>query len=272
MVAHVQTVSVSGNNVTSVTTPAITTAAGNLLVATGVWRDGEGTTFSDSAGQSWTTGVGPQGSNGAQAVQRFVASNTGSASHTFTCTWDTTGFPTISVTEISGATASPKDVGAISATGTGTSHSTPGITTTFSDVILVAFAEVYDHNTTYAGADGSFTVRTNIATSATSAGLITATKVVSGTGTYDWDYTTSTSITNTGVEGIVAYKSSTTGVSGSIAVTEGADTLAASGALGIGGTIAVTEAADTLSAGGSVGTPPATSPGLYTGTLFGIGR
>lgn len=196
MVAHVQTVAAAGDNTSSVTTAAISTTTGNGLAATFVCDTGLLQGLADSAGNTWTPifSVSGEAADGSDLFQRYVSSCVSSAAHTFTVTLTSPGFPTVSVTEISGHISEGMlDVSSNSLSGTGTSHVTPNITTTEPNALILGVAGNF-RSTTWAITDAGFTERSNIPTAATSGGLVTATRVVANTGTFNMTYSTSRNV------------------------------------------------------------------------------
>ena len=83
----VQSVSTGAGSVSSVTTAAITTTSGNLVVVDVGYDGGTFTSITDNKSNTWTARVAEQSfSNGAKGQRRDNSSITGGASHTFTLT------------------------------------------------------------------------------------------------------------------------------------------------------------------------------------------
>jgi hypothetical protein len=210
-IAKVQSTSASGNNVTSVTTTAIATTTGNLLILDlSYWHATAGDQFSsvtDSGSHAWTLGWGPQAdaeTPPGRIRQYLNAAITGSASHTFTLTLTSAGFPTIAAKEVSGHAAAPLDQTAASTTTpANTSHTSAATPTTTQANELLAGLGASAAIAAYT-IGGSFTQDENIATTATAEGLISGHRIVAATGAYTFAYTTDTSVTS--AEGLGTYK------------------------------------------------------------------
>lgn len=137
--AFVQAINAQGLGVTSVTTSAITTTAGNLLAAGCGEGTGQTVSISDSKSNSWTAHA--DNPVGDFHVAGWYAQNiSGGGSHTFTFTPSASGYPSGVVFEYSGrATASALDVQSSGSTTAQTSHNGPDLTTTVAGCDLFAF-------------------------------------------------------------------------------------------------------------------------------------
>jgi hypothetical protein len=188
------TCSISGTTVC--TTPGLTTTTGNLFVVNSSYCCAAFTSVTDSKSNSYTNSVAElTGGTSSKGRQDYVASGTGGGTHTWTLTGASGIYGTISVIEISGAAASPLDRTATGTDAGGFTHTTSSTaTTTQANEVLVG-AGGMAVNTTYSLASGSsaFTVQHNIATDASTEGIITATQIVSATGAYLFSYDSSAS-------------------------------------------------------------------------------
>lgn len=101
--AHVQTASATGEDVTNVTTPAITTTSGNLLHASLGMGDANFVDFTDSKTNTWleTRATATQGNT--KGRMEHAVNISGGSGHTFNLEMDDNNFPTLAVHEISGA-------------------------------------------------------------------------------------------------------------------------------------------------------------------------
>jgi hypothetical protein len=116
--------------VTSITTNAITTTSGSLLVAVLVcFTNKIGTTpMSDSKGNTWVAAVASTGTTEGYGAIFYVENCTGGASHTFTFTPTGSDFITIAVYEIAGAATSGALSNTNAASANSTTHSSGNIT------------------------------------------------------------------------------------------------------------------------------------------------
>src|SRR5262245_2854089 len=142
-IAIVQTVSCVASAATTCTTPAgVTTTAGSLLIASAGFCCAGFTSITDNKGNTYAVAIPQVAVIAADGLQRYVASNAGGSSHTVTLTGASGAFyGTLSVSEVSGATASPLDqqVGSNDA-GSTTSHASPSTgTTTQANELLIGF-------------------------------------------------------------------------------------------------------------------------------------
>lgn len=212
-IAHVQSVSVSGNNVSSITTAAISTTTGNLLVAS-LAHFGNFSSFTDSQSLAWTTSISELSVNddvNGKLRQVYNQNITGSASHTFTLTLTANNYPTIAVEEISGQVTSGAldQTATVKETSSSTSHVTANtVATTQANELMVGVGSTSHTVATYT-IGGSWTQRENIPTSSTAEGIVMGTRIVSATGAYNFDWTTNTSIQSIGCistwkEGVVS--------------------------------------------------------------------
>lgn len=166
--AHVQTVQVGGANVTSVTSAAITTTSGNLLVASvGGWRSSAQVTHTvtDSKSNTWSENpASPRNPDANTRHHQYYAQNiSGGSSHTFTSTAAQATYQTLIVSEFSGmATANVLDQSA-GATGNSTSPSsgTTNVRTQADEVLVgtLGTADTINNGTLTAGS--GYTIPTN---------------------------------------------------------------------------------------------------------------
>jgi len=195
-IAYLETVTATGNNVTSVTTPSMNTVSGNGIVAQISIEHSSGgaySSFTDSVSHPWTASY--TGAGSASTIrERYNSNITGNAAHTFTVTLTEPGYPTLAVSEISGQ----DNTGAlhVAATGdatSGTTHNTTNITTTIADCLLfgVAGSSGFDGAHTFTNADVNFITRSNTPYASGQTGLLVATRVTTETGTYNEAYQTS---------------------------------------------------------------------------------
>jgi hypothetical protein len=123
-IAVVQSVVVTGSSTNSVTTPAMTTTDGNLIIMDCVYQTGNFVSSTDNGTHVWSNSIAEISASPVNGRQQYTANITGRASHTFTLTLHTFGFPTLAAKEVTGQNATPLDKVA-SGTSTGTTHTTP---------------------------------------------------------------------------------------------------------------------------------------------------
>jgi hypothetical protein len=199
-IAVVQSVGAQATNLSSVTTPSITSTTGDLFIcdagyiALGASFD----SITDNKGNAYAVAVPEFSSSGdsdRRAQQRYAANGTGGASHTFTFTATGNMFPALACKEVSDAqtsnvldrTSSFGDNSTALTTGL-TSGSTAG--TTQSDELLAGGGMLGQGtaDTTFTAQSG-FTANQNLShVSGSFNGMISASKVVSATGSYAFTY------------------------------------------------------------------------------------
>jgi hypothetical protein len=191
-IAHVQTVSCETGGSTACTTPGVTSTTGNLFVASTGYCCAAFTSITDSKSNTYTNAVAEISFASVLGRQQYVAGGTGGGSHTFTVTGGSGFYASLSVSEISGAAASPLDKTATGTSTSGTSHTTAATATTSqANELLVGFGTTTSDTTFTTDTGAGWTERTNIATDLDTEGLLTGTKIVSATGAYTFTYTTS---------------------------------------------------------------------------------
>ncbi len=195
--AVVQSTSIVGSAVNQVTTPAISTTTGNLVVVDIVnFTNGNFTSLGDSVGLSWSESIArtdaPADGNGASARQRYAQITTGNASHTFVMDSASVDYPAVAVKEISGA--APSSVLAEVNSGVDiaqTSHTLSLTTAIQNDCILCAFGacgnEPGAENPTQTG---TFLQDQNIGTYLLNELLLSSHKIISATGSNAFTFTT----------------------------------------------------------------------------------
>jgi len=188
----------NASNISSVTTNAITTTSGNLLVAAVTWDNGSNATasMSDSKGNTWVAATTKQtDARHGQNMQSFYAKNiSGGASHTVTATFSAgTVWVRLIVHEVSGLDISaPLDQTAVNNGLTGAAISVGPLTTTAVGEYIFAAAMDDGGNNAFAAVNGSgFTERATAAqgdaemqsqdTIQSSAGSISSPWAMSGT-------------------------------------------------------------------------------------------
>ncbi len=199
-IAVVQEVHAFGTAVASITTGAITTTTGSLLISNISSLNGTGSpATSDSKTNTWADSIGVITNTGVAIYsrQQYVANATGGSGHTFTNTAGAAGYPMICVIEVSGYASSALDKTASKATDvTGTSHTTGNTATTSQAAeLLVALGTGGNTYTeSFTGQVGWTTQvnQTNVA--ASTAGGIVETKIVSAAAAYSYTFTSSGNI------------------------------------------------------------------------------
>lgn len=184
--AVVQKVKAIGNLVTSVTTGAISTTTGNLLVADMSFYTGNGlfSSINDTStgNNTWSVARAVDASAASAQISQYYAKNiTGHASETVTVTPTAAGYIFAGIVEISGAhTTSPLDVGGNATTSTTTSHpvstSSP---TTVNGTIAVALCSSMAISSPLTE-DAAYTAQNSDVTVSSS---FQGTRIVSATGT-----------------------------------------------------------------------------------------
>jgi hypothetical protein len=206
--------------------------------------DNKGNTYTGLTQRTAGTGVGR---DNAGARLWYCAGPIVGAGHTFTSTAD---YSSCNVMAFSGAaTVSPVD-GETGATAATTPLATNSVTPTANNAVLVTGASF---GTASATITGGFTIASTVPFGASNnyanagAYLIQTTAAAANP---QWTFAGS----NGGAVVIAAFKASTglAPITGTLAVTEAADTITAVGRVAVGGTLAVTEQADTVNAAGAV--------------------
>src|SRR5262249_20372092 len=111
-IAVVQSVSQTGELVTSITTPSVTTTSGNLLIADCSYykSDGSFTSVTDSKSNTYTDSIAEVLSSANSLIayrQQYKENGAGGSSHTFTLQISgSSPYPTMAVKEVSGAVTS----------------------------------------------------------------------------------------------------------------------------------------------------------------------
>lgn len=135
-IAVVQSVSAQSSNSSALTTGAITTTAGNLIILDGIWYGSTFTSFTDSKSNSWTTWPPGVIANTlrAKANENYNGNLTSAgAGHTFTFNISAPSYIVIAATEVSGQdTTTPLDKTAtkVNDTGHNTTHTCTATATT----------------------------------------------------------------------------------------------------------------------------------------------
>lgn len=168
----VQSKSAQGNSVTTITTAAFTSTAGNFLatVVSDFNRTITGTPVSDSKGNTYQQGFAPQ-NTGIHRVGNYYAENiTGGASHTVTYALAGSGFSGLAVAEFSGVNTSSTLDQSVSANATSV---TLGGATAQADELLIGGIGNGNNGNPF-GSTGQYaaTFTDDIAVQGTSAGLI----------------------------------------------------------------------------------------------------
>jgi hypothetical protein len=139
MASHVQAQSNSSASTATITTPGITTTAGNtvvIVVATG--GTFTGTPVSDSKGNSWTQ-IGSETVLGSNRARRYYSKlTTVGAAHTFSGNFTGATYCAIWIEEITVSHATPLDQQTASTFTTTTTPASGNITTTGTNTILVS--------------------------------------------------------------------------------------------------------------------------------------
>lgn len=184
------------NNGTSVTSTAISTTTGNLIVvlAGSAGQAFTGSPVTDSGGHTWTPCPGQVNfpGSGTRVIQYYSANITGSASHTFTAATSVSDDLTIVVYEFTDTTTSVCDQSAGGGHDTEvTSHTsaTTGTTTAAAELLVGGMATGDTFGATVTGTNGWTVSNYNNGGGTDVAG---AYRVVSSTGTYNYTATSAT--------------------------------------------------------------------------------
>lgn len=166
----------------SVTTTAVTTTSGNLLVAvvTCFGNHIGATPVSDSKGNTWVQALASVGTTNGFAAMYYVANATGGAGHTFTFTPTANDFNAITVFEISGAALSSV-LGSTASAVTGTTPHTAGPITSNASVpeIFIAGTSVSAGSTgTVSVTDPQLWFTATIQSPASTEGMTTGFRIV----------------------------------------------------------------------------------------------
>jgi hypothetical protein len=210
--AVVGSVHAEGNAVTNITTPNMTTTAGNMLHAALIYFGGAiFSSFTDSGSLTWTEVLAETPGSGDTRIRaRYNTNIPGTVNQNFTLTLTAAQYPSLGVTEISGQDTAGAFVpgfnqsAAQSQTG-GTPHVSPSISTIKPKAILMGLA------TSEASAAGAFTAAggwtevVNQQTTASVQGILSAHKIISSAGSNFFEWTTASNPSSPFVTGIVAY-------------------------------------------------------------------
>ncbi len=191
----VQSVQAFSSNSTPVTTAAITTSSGSLVILDTYNYDNDNAlSLSDNKSNSWTNSVPVYGSV-VYGRQYYNANITGGSNHTFTATKPTPVAPyiTINATEVTGHAASPLDKTGTVDDASGTSHSTSA-TGTLSQAAELVMGMGGAGSTATLSVSGAWTQLQNLSHDGTREGQIVAYQIVSSTASLTFDWTTSASV------------------------------------------------------------------------------
>jgi hypothetical protein len=210
-IAVVQSTQATGYTVTSFTTPGLTTTGGNLFIAEYLRSDTAGTaSIADSKSNTYTgttAEIASGDADGRNARQLYKENGAGGSGHTFTLNvGNANGYAGLVVREVSGALIS----GSLDQTATKNNNSgTTGMTTSLTaataqgDEIVCGFGAgtIAGNNFTNHSGNGFTVDQTINFAGGVSEPQISASKVVSVTGTYE--YTWDAAGSETGIIGIV---------------------------------------------------------------------
>jgi hypothetical protein len=199
VIAVVQSVGSSTFGVSSVTTSNITTTGGNLLICDAAYyQNGASfTSVTDSKSNTYAHAITEFASafdSESRARQLYKENASGGASHNFTLTMTGNAYMALACKEVSGAlTSGALDKTATKSDNNGSSVTSSTTTTTAQANELLAgggsIAEELGGSTNFT-ATGSFTENQNFPNNnGGDFGLISASKVVSATGSYEFTYT-----------------------------------------------------------------------------------
>jgi hypothetical protein len=207
VIAVVQSVGVQGAGVSSITTANITTTGANLIICDAAYYlNGNSLTgITDSKGNTYSVALGEIASavdGEARAAQFYKENAAGGASHNFTITFSGDAYPAIACKEVSGAlTSGALDKTATKADNSGDTGLTSSttLTTAQANELLAGGAAVGEAiGVTDFTAQGGFTENVNLShVSGGDYGLLSASKVVSATGAYDFPFDISVSSNGT---------------------------------------------------------------------------
>lgn len=184
----------SSGSAASVTTGAITTTSGNLLVAL-VFSFGNNigaTPLSDSKGNTWSAAIASTGTTQGWGAMFYVANATGGASHTFTFTPSSSDFIIIFVIEIAAAALSnvlnntSSSSASTSTPNSGSISANAGV-----DEIFVGGGAISNVAENLPVAGGQFFAATPFAATASNEGGIAAVRSVPSGGSGAFSYTKS---------------------------------------------------------------------------------
>lgn len=212
--AHLQSVSAQGSNVTSIASPAITSSSDSLLVLSGTRYGGGSMTPSDSKSNTWSVGRVMDGAIDGQqsAGQWYNLAGTRGASHTGTITLPIASFPTVALSEFDDVLTTPLDVTAQSeVTGTNAHASgTTGTTAQADELVVITMAHNGGSSNGITPSAG-FTEATE-QTNTANEPINVAYKIVGETGAQSgsWDLSPNDSVTHIAV--ICTYKMAPSGI------------------------------------------------------------
>lgn len=203
VVAFVQGVSAFGNGVANITTGNLTTTTGNLFVVNGCYHTlgGNFVSLTDSKSNTYTTAIGELTSAseaGLRARQSYKENGTGGATHNWTLTIDTAGYPTMAVAEISDVkTTGSLDRTASKSDNTGTSGTSTATSTTIQaeEMLIGSGCSCTANNATLTTTASGFTEDANIINSGGDhCGIVAAHRAVSATGSYEYTWSVDESV------------------------------------------------------------------------------
>src|SRR5262245_38749878 len=199
-IAVVQTVECDFAAATTCTTPAITTTTGNLLIASMSIYCNSGTcptmTVTDAKSNTYGDAVAAFQSVWTGGHVQYKAGATGGSSHTFTATSSANSYTVLSLTEVSGAAASPLDQTATGGTNRATTHASASTATTAqANELLLGFGTHTASSTTMTPTASGFTTLTSTdGSSGHGDALLTGYRIVSATGAYNYSFTTPSNV------------------------------------------------------------------------------
>jgi hypothetical protein len=216
-IAFVQGVSAQGASVLSVTTGAITTTSGNLLIiGTAQFTTANFGSVSDSKTNTLNLVGGPVDGAGSDEARQYAAYNcTGGASHTFTQNCSPADFPTIIAAEVSGIALAAAADKTTTGNETGTTHST-GTTAALTQADELVYCNGATHSVggSISNTDGSYTQDQAVVAGA-GENAVSAYKIVAATTAVSWNNWTIGASRN-GSSVLVTYKAAAaSGVVGS---------------------------------------------------------
>lgn len=198
-IAVVQAASCIASASTTCTAGPITTTNGNLFIASSSYCCAAFTSVTDSKLNVYVNAITDTNDGAGGTVrQDYKDAGAGGASHSFTLTGASASFfGTLSIIEVSGAQSSPLDQTQTNSDAGLTSHTSTSTSATSQANELLIGAGGSIGITTYTTDTGAgWTEQTNIATDASTEGIITGSQVVSAIGTYAYTYTTSLIVNN----------------------------------------------------------------------------
>lgn len=171
---------------TSLSTAAITTTSGNLVVI-GVTYVASFSSVSDSKGNTWTLAAGPVTASAGDTIRCYYAFNlTGGAGHTFTLNLSAAGAGVVCAAEYSGVLLTdPLDQTATQASSGNPVDSSSTATTTQADELLIGYGQQSSGVNLAWSAGASYTLRANVADAVPSSIGAMVERLVSATGAYN---------------------------------------------------------------------------------------